>query len=371
MCAYSFTLTGDPITAPEYAVLEPDLRSLGLGPEVRDVWNATLQAHSAASVPLILRAYRDGALRGIAGIIECRRPSGALFDGLAATVMDRLGPPQFYWCRVGNLVDASSNVGFVAKGESRDEFVGAALRELMKRYLSGTVIEPGPCVAGAGYVATPLFDHGNLDVPGAGLVEAWTTQHRNLRRKIAKFRNKGGTVQVVRGPLRPEDLAGIMRCLASLRTWLQVPFQDIYGAMVAQASRLDSADIIHILVRLDDAVAGYHSFAESPTTLHALSGAFDRNRLSNYHAYENMIIETARYCAEHGKTRVEFGPVLNDTKKTMMTSFTQSHLRVYSRLAPFRWTLPFVLRRSKLAPSRLSAFVGISGAGAATEDDVS
>ena len=164
--------------------------------------------------------------------------------------------------------------------------------------------------------------------------------------------------------------AEVLRCLGSLRTWVTTPFQDIYGAMVARASALDSPRLVHIVMRLDGTVVGYHSFAESDKALHALSGAFDRERHSNFHAYENMIIETARYCAEHGKTIVEFGPVLNETKKAMMSGFVRSHARTYSRFAPYRWTVPFVVERSHLSSARIAPYVGLK-AGTLDDQDAS
>ena len=369
--AYTFTLTATPVDVVEQAVFAADLRRLGLGDEVWDVLNAMLSAASAHSVPLVLRARCDGRLCGAAYIIECRRPNRTLFDGRIAEVMDRFGPAQFYWSRVGNLVDASTNVGFVAEGTSRDEFVREALAYLCRRYVSGTVVEPGPPRPGPGYVAAPLFDHGLLDLRAMGDIDDWLGVHRNMRRKVAKFRNKGGTAEVVHGPLDPASAQAILRCLGSLRTWVTTPFQDIYGDMVARATVLDSPRLLHVLMRLDGEITGYHSFAESDTALHALSGAFDRERHSNFHAYENMIIETARYCLEHGKTHVEFGPVLNDTKRALMNDFTRSHVRIYSRFAPYRWTVPFVIARSKLRPDRIAGFVDLrdrASIGAAAED---
>lgn len=352
----SFTLTAEPVTPAEQELLAPDLDSLGLGAEVWEVLHAMLGAGSATSRPLLLRALGAEGLRGLAFIIECRRANRALFSGRVADLFDRFSGPQFYWSRVGNLVDASSNAGFVAPGVSRDEFAAEALRDLCRRYLAGTVMEPGPPVAGSGYVAFPLFDHGLLDTRAIGDPDEWLGAHRNMRRKVAKFRNKGGTAEVIRGALDPATAAEVLRCLGSLRTWVTTPFQDIYGTMVTRASALDSSRLIHIVMRLDGAVVGYHSFAESPSGLHALSGAFDRERHSNFHAYENMIIETARYCAEYGKTVVEFGPVLNDTKKAMMSGFVRSHARVYSRMAPYRWSVPFVVGRSNLHPERIAPY---------------
>ena len=204
----SFTLTAEPVTPAEQQVFAPDLASLGLGAEVWDVLNAMLGAASAASRPLLLRAYGGGELRGVAYIIECRRASRALFDERVANLLDRFSGPQFYWSRVGNLVDASSNVGFVAPGVSREEFVAAALHDLCRRYRSGTVMEAGPPAGGTGYVALPLFDHGLLDVAAIGDPDAWLGAHRNMRRKVAKFRNKGGTAEVIRGALDPATEIG-------------------------------------------------------------------------------------------------------------------------------------------------------------------
>ena len=73
---------------------------------------------------------------------------------------------------------------------------------------------------------------------------------------------------------------------------------------------------------------------------------------------------------EPGHDAVEFGPVLNETKKAMMSGFVRSHARTYSRFAPYRWTVPFVVERSHLSSARIAPYVGLK-AGTLDDQDAS
>lgn len=364
--SYSFTVTSEPLLPDEQEVFAADLAALGLDREAFTVLNAMLTTGSVHSIPKVLRAYRDARLAGVAYFIECRRSGQTLFEGAAGTLMSVLGGPTFYWSRVGNLVDASANVGYVSGRESRDDFVDAALGELQRRYQSGSVIWPSALDPGRGYVGSRFCDSGVMRLDDGRDLEERLQSRKNLRRKVSKFRNKGGVVEVHHGALSPETRAEISRCIHSLRPLLLTPFQDIYPAMVDCAARIDSKRVVHFITRIDGEMVGYHSFAESPSALHALSGAFDRNRHSNYHAYENMILETVRYGLEQGKKRIEYGPVLNPTKADMMDTFEPTQVRMYSRLAPVRWTTPLILRMSRVNPVRFAQYIGIAAKQAET-----
>ena len=73
-----------------------------------------------------------------------------------------------------------------------------------------------------------------------------------------------------------------------------------------------------------------------------------------------MILETVRYGVGQGRERIEYGPVLNPTKAGMMDAFEPTHVRMYSRFAPVRWTMPLILRMSQVNPTRFAQYIGIA-----------
>jgi len=65
-----------------------------------------------------------------------------------------------------------------------------------------------------------------------------------------------------------------------------LPYEDLYLRAAQETSRLRSDSIYHFLAELDAASCGYQSAIKTGTRLNALHGAFDRERNTNYFAYD-------------------------------------------------------------------------------------
>ena len=116
-----------------------------------------------------------------------------------------------------------------------------------------------------------------------------------------------------------------------------------------------------MLAYLDGAFVGNQGFVGTGSRLFCLSGIFDRQRTSNDHAYENIVLASIEYAQADGPERIERGPIVKPTKAKLMTSFTPSALRYYSRSAPLRRGLSWMLHWSVLSPTTLGAFIGFEG----------
>jgi hypothetical protein len=152
----------------------------------------------------------------------------------------------------------------------------------------------------------------------------------------------------------------VAHCYSSLKPLLVVPYQDNYVPMVLRALAHDDPAIVHFIARIDGMFVGYHSFVVSGAALHCLSGAFDRTRNTAYHAYENLIVESIRFCLDHGLTTIDYGPIMNPSKVKMMTGYRRAEFRTYSRYPPVRAMLPLVIRASKLAKDGPLQYVGLA-----------
>jgi hypothetical protein len=360
--ALSFTLTRAPLAEDEQAILRDDLTRLGVDETVWLILNGMIQTGTRATIPKVLRAHRDGALVGAAYVIECRKLGRCFFDDPLATMMDTPGLPMFLWTRNGIMTDSNANPGFVAPGVEREAFVAQAVHYLQRRYLYGVVLDVPAAVPAADCVSQPLFDSGSVLLRGFSGLDDYLARGKNLRRKISKFKNKGGTIEVVRGAMTPVDREAAERCFGAMKPLVFTPYQDNYVRMAMQSCSIASDRLVHIIARFDGEFAGYQSFALSGDGLYCLSGIFDRNRNSNYHAYENVIVESVRLGLEQGLRVVDYGPITNESKLKMMTSFQRAEMRIHSRFAPVRGLLPLVVQRSKLAPQVYRAYTGVAEA---------
>lgn len=351
-----FELTSAPVSADEQRLLEPDLLAQRLDARYWAAMNGLLSTCSRSDTPVVLRAWRAGRLAGAAYLMECRRTSRCLFPGAIGRALDLLPMPAYYWTRGDAAVDLLGSSGFVAGGEDRRRFYHDAIAFLNSRYLSGIVMDQQDVPAAADCYETPMMDWGRYPVTSGG-TDTLFARHRNLRRKLARYRNHGGVVDRVHGALAPEDLARVLHCIqqSADAAPLRAPFQENYLNMVRWASTTDTPGIVHFLARLDGTVVGYHSYLESGTQLLCLSGGFDRTRATNFHAYENILIETMHHAEASGISQVSFGPVGNPSKAALMPQSVPFVARFYSRHGWLRRAMRVIVPRSALRHARFTA----------------
>ena len=355
-----FTLDRRPLTAAERAIFAPDLACLGYDGRLLEVLDGLVTTGTRDDVPHLLRGSRGDALVFVAHPIVCRRTMRTFFPNRLGRLLDVVPVPNVMWTRHDAGVDLCGSPGLVAEGESRDDLIGDALRFLAGRAAGVVVLEDAQAPCHADGVTIPLADTGRHRVT-ADAIEALFARHPSLRRKVAKFRNKGGTIEVVEGPLAPDVREAVLHCIRCAQDGglLRVPYQSNYVPMVAWATRGLVTGIVHIVARLEGVVVGYHAFLETGRHLVCLSGGFDRTRPSTYHAYENVLIEAMRLAQTRGLTEVSFGPVTNPSKAAVMTGAAALAVRYYSRWWVMRRLTAAIVPRSALRDEALAAYRGL------------
>jgi hypothetical protein len=355
--SWEFTLTRDLVTADEQAIFAADLEQLGLDDVVWTVHNGTTLTATPDSIPKVLRGYRSGNLAGLGFVMECRRYGESLFPGTSvAKFMDRFPLPICVWIRPSALNDAINNPGFVAEGLNRRQFVEQGVVFLRRKYLSGSLLEAHNDHTAGEYATFPFCANGYIDLHNVRSVDDLYADSKNLKRKVNKFRNKGGEIEVIHGALTAACQDEMIRCLDTVKSILRVPFQDIYNDMVRQAATHADERIVHFIARLEGECVGYHSFARSGQGLYALSGAFDRTRHTTYHAYENLILATIDYCLAHGLDTIHYGVVANQTKAKMMSRVVPSHQRYFVRFPVLTPLATKLFGNTKLVSPEVLAF---------------
>jgi hypothetical protein len=356
-----FSLGEDPLTEVEQETFTPDLERLGTSPTAFKILNTALSVKGEGSRLKILRAFRGSDLAGASFFMESRQVGKTFFTGAMATVMDMPKMPVFAWSRYGIGTDHNSNLTFVAPDIDRDAFAERVVRELTKQYMYGSLVDFQDTDAIPGAVQKPGFDSGFIDTDQFDSVDDYIGLRKSLRKKMNAFRNKGGSVSLVRGALAPEEQDAIITLYGTMNHRLLTPFQDIFPRLAAVTAGIDDPNMTHIVTRLDDDVVGYHSFYVGGQTLYCLSGGFDRTRKSTYHAYENLIVKSVEFALEEGLTQINYGPVLNDTKVKMMTRFRTLEVRTYPRYSLFKGVFDRLLDRSMLESEQVKRYRGLQG----------
>lgn len=340
-----FVLDDRPFSPAERRALAPDLEALGVDERLLDLYETTVTVRSRHTRPLLLRAVDGERLLGVAAVTLCRDSGVSFFDDGLLRRAVRSGPPIWYWERVSLGTDGHAGPGVVAEGVRREAFAAAAVRHLARSHLLGVVVdEPAePC-------ATPHVRWPGMGVSTvAGAVarrEQLLREHRNLARKVRRFRARGGTVQRLDGPLPQRLRADLQRGYAQARP-LNPPFRELYPAMVDAHWDLAGDRLVHLVAHLGGRPVGYHSYCVTGRRLVLLSGVFDRPDGGTAHAYENVLLDSLDLAAATGCTHVEFGGTVNDVKATLLGR-TPTELRFVSRWAPVRAGLARLLPRTRL-----------------------
>jgi hypothetical protein len=355
-----FTFDRRPLEGHERRVFEADLDALDLDTRVLDVLDGLVSTGTRDDIPHVLRGYRGHALVLAAHPIVSRRTMQSMLPSRLGALLDTVPSPVITWTRHDPGVDLCGSPGFVAEGEDREALVREAIMFLCRRFASVTLLEdqavkrPGPCVE------LRMPDSGRY-VGGRRDIDRLFATRTHLKRKMAKFRNKGGTIDVVEGPLTPDDRAGVLHCIgcAQAARVITAPYQGNYTNMVDWATTATVPGLVHLIARLDGVLVGYHAFVESGRQLLCLSGAFDRTRHSTYHAYENLLVEAMRYAEARGLARVCFGPVTNTSKAAVMTDAMPLVARLYSRWAAMRGFMRWLVPRSAFRPGVFAPYQGL------------
>ncbi|MBN2307772.1 MAG: GNAT family N-acetyltransferase [Candidatus Hydrogenedentes bacterium] len=360
---YRATLSDIMLSGPERMVFSGDLRANGLDEAVWEVFAAFMGASSKATKPTVLRVYDGDRLVGAAFVSRCRGYGRALFGSPALhRPIDLVGLPSYIWLRVGYCAEVAANPGFVAEGACRDEVVSAMIAHL-RRHSFGVMItdRAGNERLHGGAAAFPYVSDGIVDVAGMGSVGDYVGGHRNIKRKIKEFTNKGGEIDVIRGRLDEGLTDTVRQCIeaTAARSVIHSPFQDTFPEAAAATCRCPSDRMVHFVATMGGAVLGYHSFVESGDGLRMLHGAFDRTRRTTHHCYENLIIATVDWALRQGLKAVYFGPILNETKRRMMNRAERSALFFHSDQWWMRAVFPLAFRCSRMQNKALLAFADV------------
>ena len=353
---WDFTLTPAPFTPQEGDLLADDLVRQGSDRSLLELLSATVGVSSRWTRPMVLRGFGpDGDLRGAAVVFLCR-DAGPSF-GMTGLVRSglRRGPSIWYWERTSLGTDGHASPGLVAEGVDQDEFRDQALRWLRRRQLLGVVVEDRADRPPPASRSTLGLGVTHVSVEGTGPAQL-LDQHRNLSRKMRRFRSRGGTLHRVQGAL-PTDLREVLLGAYAVPRPLNPPFVELYPQMVRAHSALDSTHAWHVVAELDGRPVGYHSWWHSGHTLSLLSGAFVRPPGGTVHAYENVLLESMALARDLGCRTAHLGPTVNAVKRALFGS-DPTELRFVSALPPMRWGVGLVLPHSSLAPAEIERVTG-------------
>ncbi|MGB7979411.1 MAG: GNAT family N-acetyltransferase [Candidatus Nanopelagicales bacterium] len=342
-----FSLSTEPLTQAEGAVLASDLETLGADVGLLDLYAATLSRSSRLTRPRMLRMQDGDQLTGAALVMHCKDTMRSLFPQPAVRQIGHYAPASWYWERTGVGTDSVACPGLVAEGVDREAFARAGVAWLSRRYASGVAMQPSGTRTDQPHVVWPWIGVTSLAVD-AGTRARIVGEHRHLDRKVRRFTGRGGRIVRLHGPmpstLRPAMLAGY-----ELDRPPDPPFRELYEDLVAAHWSIRSDDLVHLVAYVGDLPVGYHSFLRSGRLLSLLSGVFYRPAVGTHHAYENVLLGSIDLATDLGCSRIEYGAAINEVKRSLL-DVEASEIHFVSRIpgvvAGLRAMLPKTLLAS-------------------------
>ncbi len=340
------------LTPEEQALFEDYLYNIGLNTQIWKVYECLFQASTKYTKPYLLKVYRQSDLVGCAILIRCTRYGKALFKNkLLARSMDFLGIPFYLWIRFGACMDMMSNQGFIKKGENSKE-VFAVMIDFLNHNKFLTIVNdythnksnyPSASVL-------PALPQALINTSGMGSINDYLDSFKNIKRKLRVFKNKGGEYYLKENRLDSNQLDALKKCFLSTaeKSIFYLPYQDLYlnSALVTSSTKIDKVQ--YFIATLKGEFIGYQAAIETGQYLNALHGAFDRERKSNYHAYDILFVKMTEYAISKGLKMIDLGAVLNITKQKMVNETIDMSYFVFSRFPIIQKIFKIFLKWTKI-----------------------
>lgn len=200
---------------------------------------------------------------------------------------------------------------------------------------SVSIIDPSvhsPVYESEGFEAYPSPSLSRIDATRYSSISQYLNQHRNLKRNLCRISHQADT-EVREGPLTGSELEEIEACVRCSieNTKVYMPCQSFFERNVFTSDAYRSNDFIHILVRVDGRIAGFHTFQKSGSHLGGVLGGFNRECSQKHFVYERVMVKALEYAIENGYERVYFSIIDNLTKLRLVTDTEPCNLHFHSR----------------------------------------
>ena len=186
----------------------------------------------------------------------------------------------------------------------------------------------------AGFTKYPSSSEAWLDATRYGEIAEYLKEHRSLRRNLS--RRKGSPkIEIQHGPMSDIDRTQLRDCLdcSVENSRINTPCQKFFEDNIFETEVFESEKYVHILVRVDGSIAGFHTFQVSGSNMGGVLGGFHRTYSRGNFLYERVIVASLDYAIQNQIGRVNYSVIDNLTKLRLVNSLEPCGLYFYSRSA--------------------------------------
>jgi hypothetical protein len=356
-------LDNNPLDPSEKKCFQKHLAILGLNENIWDLYKSFQGTASIYTKPILMKLVINDITAMASYMVKCYDYGKTLINSsVFASVVKKLKIPVYVWMRAGIAAESFSNPGFMNLNFD-EEGLERFIQKIIKHHFLFIFIHDFAANQKKypTSIILPYVDEGIVFADAYNTTEDYIAQHKNIRKKIKKYRKTGGIIDIVSGKVDPSDRAEIKKCVESTaeKSVFKLPFQENYAKMCQAAASIENKNIVHFICRIKNQFTGYHTFIRLNHQIRCINGAFNRNLPTTNHAYENMILEVVAYCIQHDISTIYFGPVLNETKRRMMNGFEPTYLYVYSKIPVIQSLASRILKHTNLNRKELLRFANL------------
>lgn len=357
---YRFTLTEKFLTKDEQNEFENYLKFRGIDKQIWQVFECLFSSKIKQTIPLVLRLYDSNGFCGASVIIKCNKYGKALFQNKILCSLFNLFSIHFYmWIKFGCCMDMMSNIGFVKDVDKYDEVVSEMINYLKKKKILTVITDYNCNIHHYNKPSVlPALPHAIINTKSMNKIDDYLDSYKNIRRKISVFERKGGKYFLVRNNLNNEQLVDLKKCFISTsqKSVFYLPYQNLYLNSALTTSKTSIENVYYFVAYLNDEFVGYQAALKTGTNLNALHGAFDRNRKTNYHAYDILFVKMVEFAIENGITKIDYGAVLNYTKQKMINESVGMSYFLLSKYYIIQWFFTNLLKTTNIQSKKQLKF---------------
>jgi hypothetical protein len=310
-----------------------------------------------------LKVHKGPELVGLGLFLRIRpvdlSTSYSLFRGSAswskvAAVLSTLGGTCAY-LTFRNLVTSNLARTFFCRASEMEDEVLAAILRWLKEQKDADLVSAVDTTAQhdvfmrAGFTAYPSSSEAFLEATKYRDVSEYLERHRSLRKNLARRKTRI-TTEVAWGPVSVEDRRQSMACVACSAGLSRVntPCQQFFEDNIAGTEVFDSDKYLHIRIRVDGRIAGFHIFQVCGSHMGGVLGGFDRAYTRNNFVYERVVVASLDYAIKQGLERVHYSLVDNLTKLRLVESLEPCQVYFFSKSRLNRKAFDLTYRHSDM-----------------------
>ena len=198
----------------------------------------------------------------------------------------------------------------------------------------------------AGFDIYPSSSEASFDATQYKDISEYLNEHRSLKKNL-KRKKKFITTEILQGPISKNDQIQIKECLycSIEKSRVNTPSQQFFEDNIFETEIYNSDKYIHIFIRVDNRIVGFHTFQVSGSNMGGVLGGFNRAYSRKSFAYERVIVASLDYAIKNKIKNVQYSLVDNYTKLRLVDSLEQCGLYFYSRnpvnRAVFKYTFKY------------------------------